>query len=387
MTQTHNNIFLVDKKSSTTYLWVAFFNPFFSPEDIHLLEHVMLNPERVLRSGKKLKDYDVYEFLNGKVTWTYISFYGHVLNQDIIDLSEVLADIVATSLLRDNSDSIIWEELTMISRENYLEIESLENTATIYDYAIQYYIPAISNDVSPEVSVYDVYEKIIEKGNPYFVIAWDEDNIYVQSAMESCLSVMNDFSSWDKVIGSLFIVNYNFNPNNYSSFLQHKNQNIGLYIPILSTYLEVIKSYKKFSFMLFFKNFLYYVLFNYIRRNLKSDYSLEYIYRWRFFGWEIASTFFCNVEFSQIISFLKERLYLTKDFFNEMREYVIKKIILNAEWDIDHLPYHLFHSMVFDGEFKMYPKLIHEIKSIDYELFVDIYDLIMKNLCVYPIND
>lgn len=370
------DLILIDKPSVWFYAHVVYYyDTNFYFDQLHLLEHLLLNPDRILPTKKveaKSLLAGLWDF-NGFTGGAFISFDIQINKPCALPMLQVLWEMLQAPLQLRGED--VAQELFILQQEETFQ-------APLYGFNVQrieqLYDPhpffSMLNPESMDINqIQQMHQQIIRQVKPLVIIHAALADSDVQEA-----------TNWMKT--TLLHANKksftHCSPETFPKYLARKVdffsarlRKVGLYFVA-----EVYQTSQRVLNKLVLE-FLREAWFEYLRYVEGSDYDIQSTHRFMFYGWQMGLSFHTKLPSDELQDLMEQMFYKKAADFRLMQQKIFHQMMLLNDKPI-HSYYYLMQEYAFTGTYRPIYELANDMKNITFKEFKTHYQVLLGQMSV-----
>jgi len=347
---------------------------------VHLLEHLLLNPDRRLHQlGKTIKEAlaGIGE-LNGFTGGAFISFNIEIYKPHALTMLQVLWEALHTPLVITPEERS--QELYIFQQEEIFQKEA-------YGFDIQgidkyYWKDTTSTKKVSGINLKNIlrcHEQIIQSKKPLVIIHADNNHLHVQQAYDW---LQKQFKVKPSRASSTDFTN--LPPSNKEKYTPQRPAFPALskaprLLKLYFAHQEAVQSASARILNQLALSFFRETWFEYVRYIEKSDYDLNATHRFMPYAQQMGLSFYTKASSDVLRDLIQHRFYKHTQDFKHLQTQIYNQTMILADQPI-RAYYYLMQEYFYTKKYRTIQDIAIEMKAVSFTEFVKHYDALLENI-------
>jgi len=348
---------------------------------VHLLEHLLLNPDRMLpQLGKTIKEAlaGIGE-LDGFTGGAFISFNIEVYKPHALTMLQVLWEALHTPLVitpeERSQELYIFQQEEIFQKEAYgFDIQGIEK---------YYWKDATDTKKTSGINLKSIlrcHEQIIQSQKPLVIIHADTNHLHVQQAEQWLQAQFEAKTTSTTPLTTLANLpstpEEDYRPQRPSFPALSKAPRL---LKLYFAHQEAIQSTSARILNQLALNFFRETWFEYVRYIEKSDYDLNATHRFMPYAQQMGLSFYTKASSDVLRDLIQHRFYKHTQDFQHLQTQIYNQTMTLADQPI-RAYYYLMQEYFYTGKYRTIQDIALEMKKVNYTAFTKHYDALLENL-------
>jgi len=369
------DIIHIDKSLSAFYAhFIFYYNTNFHFHQIHLLEHLLLNPDRVLASsGKTVKEMLAgIGHLNGFTGGAFISFNIEIIPEYALTMLEVLREVLHSPLEVSPEERLhelyIFQQEEIFQKEAYgFDIQGIEKYYTNTKRS------GIQNGLRLD-NMTTIHEQLIFQQKPLVIIQAAAEKPPIQNAMQWLKEKFSSTQPEKLTPQTSSNTNRQYQPQRMEFEEVKTSRLFKCYLATSNTHHSQGRILNQLT-LAFFRE----VWFEYLRYIEQSDYDLDATHRFMPYGWQMGLRFYTRASSEDLQELIQQQFHKKAEDFHQLQSQIYNQTMILADQPI-RAYYYIMQEYFFTGKYRTIQDIAADMKRITYQEFVTHYEKMIPDL-------